>query len=307
MVNEEIRLKRLSFAKYLISIGNLNSENIIPFSAIAILNYHDAIEFLFELILEENGISSNKYKFMECFDEINNLIEKRNKSPSLLRVSLKKLRDIRANLKHKGYFPSENDIKEVKSLTNTLFIEICEKLYSYKYDDINLVHLLNDSKTKDYLLQINKTDDDKVVIKNLSLAFEYLLKDYENNKKTIYVKSPYQFLKKRPITAHDLKLNNKDPMKKFVDELNDNLFYLEENLKILAFGINFNEYAKFRNIVPDVTWFMSGVPMVNFRGNETINENELNFCLNFIIESALRMQQFDFEIPDNMGQFIWLR
>ena len=302
MVNEEIRLKRLSFAKYLVSIGNLNSEKVIPFSATAILNYHDAIEFLFELILEEKGISSNKNNFMECFDKINNIIEKDNKSPSLLRASLKKLKDIRGNLKHKCYFPSENDIQEAKYLTINLFNELCEKIYSLNYDEINLVYLLNDSKTKDYLLQINKRDDDKRIITNLSLAFEYLLKDYENTKRTLYVKSPYQFLKRKPKTSHDLKLDNKDSMKKFVDELNDNLLSLEENMKILAFGINYNEYAKFRTIVPDVTWFMSGEPMINFRGNETINENELNFCLNFIIESTLRLQQFDFEIPDNTGQ-----
>lgn len=37
MVNEEIRMRRLSFAKYLVSIGDLNSENVIPFSATSIL------------------------------------------------------------------------------------------------------------------------------------------------------------------------------------------------------------------------------------------------------------------------------
>ena len=64
------------------------------------------------------------------------------------------------------------------------------------------------------------------------------------------------------------------------------------------------EYAKFRSIVPDVTWYLGSMePEVNFRGDETINKNEMNFCLNFIIESALRLQQFDFEIPNNLGDF----
>jgi|GEM_PF-2733072 len=305
MVSEENRLKRLSFAKFLVSMGNLNSENVIPFSATAILNYHDAIEFLFDLILEEKGMSSNDFSFMTCFDKINKIIEDSDKTPSSLRGSLEKLKNRRVNLKHKGSFPSENDIQEAKSLTENLFNELCDKIYSLNYEEINLIYLLNDSKTKDYLLQINKTDDDKDIIKNLSLAFEFLLKNYENTKKTIYMKSPYQFLKRKPKTSSDLKLNSKDPMKKFVDELNDNLFSLEKNLKILAFGINFNQYAKFRSIVPDVIWFLgSREPEVMFRGDETINVNELNFCLNFIIESALRLQQFDFEIPNNMGQFL---
>lgn len=303
MVDEEIRLRRLSFAKYLISIGNLNSENVIPFSATAILNYHDAIEFLFDLILEEQGLSSNDFSFMGCFNKINEIIEKSNKNPSLLGGGLEKLKDRRKNLKHKGYFPSEYDIQEAKSLTINLFTELCDKVYSMKYDEINLVYLLNDSNTRDYLLQINKTDDDKMIITHLSLAFKYLLRDYENTKKTIHVKSPYQFLKRKPKTSYDLKLDKDYRMKKFVDELKDNLLSLEENLKILAFGINFNEYVKFRTIVPDATWYLGNKePTVNLRGDDTINENELNFCLNFIIESALRLQQFDFEIPNNLGQ-----
>ena len=185
MVNEEIKLKRLSFAKYLVSIGNLNSENVIPFSSTAILNYHDAIEFLFDLILEENGLSSNDLSFMGCFDKINEIIEENNKNPSLLRGGLEKLKDKRKNLKHKGYFPSENDIEEAKSLTNNLFIELCDKIYSLKYEEINLVHLLNDSKTKEYLLQINKNDDDTNIIRNLSLAFEFLLKNHAKHHRYI--------------------------------------------------------------------------------------------------------------------------
>ena len=76
---------------------------------------------------------------------------------------------------------------------------------------------------------------------------------------------------------------------------------LEKNLKIIAFGIDFNKYAKFRTIVPDVTCYVGGELEVNFKGEETINQNEINFCLNFIIEVALKLQQFDFEIPNNMG------
>lgn len=304
MVNEEIRMRRLSFAKYLVSIGDLNSENIIPFCATSILNYHDAIEFLFDLILEENGLSSNDFSFMQCFDKINEIIENNGKQPSSLRGGLEKLKDRRVNLKHKGYFPSESDIQEAKSLTQNLFNELCDKIYALNYDEINLVYLLNNSKTKDYLLKINKLDNDEITIKNLSLAFEFLLKNHENSKKTIITKSPYQFLRNKQKSSRELKLDNKDPMKKYVDDLNDNLISLEKNMKILAFGINFNKYAKFRYIVPDVTWFIGDMePEVNFRGGETINENEINFCMNFIIETALRLQQFDFEVPDNLGDF----
>lgn len=31
-----------------------------------------------------------------------------------------------------------------------------------------------------------------------------------------------------------------------------------------------------------------------------LNNNQIEFCKNFIIESALKLQQFDFEIPENL-------
>lgn len=56
MVSEEDRMRRLAFAKYLIEMGSINADNILPYSATALLNFHDALEFLFDLILDDNGI-----------------------------------------------------------------------------------------------------------------------------------------------------------------------------------------------------------------------------------------------------------
>ena len=62
MVSEEDRMRRLAFAKYLIEMGSINADNVLPYSATALLNFHDALEFLFDLILDENGIYLNQVK-----------------------------------------------------------------------------------------------------------------------------------------------------------------------------------------------------------------------------------------------------
>lgn len=53
MVSTQDRMRCLAFAKYLIEMGTINADNVLPYSAMAILNFHDAIEFLFDLILED--------------------------------------------------------------------------------------------------------------------------------------------------------------------------------------------------------------------------------------------------------------
>ena len=85
MISTENRMRRLAFAKYLIEMGTINADNVLPYSAMAILNFHDAIEFLFDLILEDNGSSANNFNFMGCFDEINRILKKIGKDQSSFR------------------------------------------------------------------------------------------------------------------------------------------------------------------------------------------------------------------------------
>lgn len=62
MVSEEDRMRRLAFAKYLIEMGSINADNVLPYSATALLNFHDALEFLFDLILDDNEYTLNQVK-----------------------------------------------------------------------------------------------------------------------------------------------------------------------------------------------------------------------------------------------------
>ena len=301
MVGEIIKLKRLSFAKYLITSGNFASENILPFSSTAILNYHDAIEILFDLILEDNGIRNKKLSFLEMFNKVNEILISEDEEPCMLKGSLDKLNQKRVLLKHKGLFPSESDIQEAKYVTTNLFIELCEKCLSINYNNIDLVHLLDDSKTKEYLLDINLDDECESIVGNLSLAFAYLIRNFEESKRTEFGKSPYSFLIKSQPRYDKLGINKREPIAKYAEATNINLQSIENNLKILALGIDFNKYAKFRLYIPTASWWPGGNRFeVNFRGDETIK-----FCKNFIIECALKLQQVNFEVPEEGGIKLW--
>lgn len=304
MIGTQDRMKRLAFAKYLIEMGTINADNVLPYSAMAILNFHDAIEFLFDLILEDNGSSANNFNFMACFDEINRILKESGKDQSSFRGSLKKLKDRRVILKHKGSFPSQNDISEAKYTTINLFKEFCLKFYNLNYEDIDLVELLEDSRTKDCLLNIRDCEDNNAIADNFALAFAYLLKDFENSKIINVYESPYQFTKNMSLGSTGGLLDEFDFLKDFIDTTNQNIESLDYNLKIIALGIDYNKYAKFKFLIPaDIRWAMSNDdPMIIFRYKPVkLNDNQIEFCKNFIIESALKLKQFDFEIPEDFA------
>lgn len=307
MISKEDRMRRLAFAKYLIETGSINADNVLPYSATALLNFHDALEFLFDIILEDNGIypkPGQEFYFMTMFNKCNNELKKKGLEKSSFGASLKKLKDRRGDFKHNSSFPSSQDISEARYIALNLFNEFCLKFYELSYDDIDLVDLLPDSRTKECLLNIKDCTENIEVIENLALAFAYLLKDFESTKNIPLSRSPYQLTKKRQLRASETGLDEIKPIRDYIETTNDNIEALEENLKIIAFGIDYNKYAQFKFLVPvNIYWILSSdEPRCTLR-NEPIelDNNQIEFCKNFIIESALKLQQFDFKIPEDFG------
>ena len=300
MVDLETKMRRLSLAKYLIEIGSVNSKNNLPFAVTSILNFHDAIEIILDLIIEDNGYKS-KHQFMELVNQVNEILTNNKKDTISQTGSLDKLNKKRASLKHNGSFPSEIDIQEAQIVTLGFFEEICEKYFEITPCDINLIYLLNDSNTKEYLLKVNPNDNMENIVSNLSIAFEYLLKAYDETKKTTLRKSPYQFLKKEQLSCKKLKIDKNNPLKKYIENTNANLKSIEENMKILALGLDFNKYAQFRLYVPKAKLVSPGEFEPEITGNESLTNNQIEFCINFIIECALKLYSVDFKVPEDWG------
>ena len=77
---------------------------------------------------------------------------------------------------------------------------------------------------------------------------------------------------------------------------------MQKAIKILAFGLDYRKYIKFRLLIPEPMWFGGDdMPKVHLSNNATIYQNDLDFCVGYLIECALKLQEFDFEIED--GRF----
>lgn len=288
-------IKRLAFAKYLIERGNQESVNSEPLSSIALLNYHDAMEFIFDLVLEDKGINTNKLTFMQYFDKVNEWLRTNGKDEISLRPSLVKLKDRRVNLKHKGLFPSKTDIEESKFTANNLFEELCKNVYGLDAQKISLVELIENQRVKAFIKEaINSYDSDqKKSIEKISLSFEFLLRDYEQSKRGFF-----DFGKDMTfLDSFSMGLNRRDKLSEFVDNVKESIEAMQKAVKTLAFGLDYKKYIKFGLLIPEPIWYIeSDMPKVSLSQNAKISKEDFNFCINFLIECALKLQEFDFEI-----------
>lgn len=301
-MNKKTIIQRLAFVKYLIHRGNTEATNSEPLSSIALLHYHNALELVFDLILEDKGINTNNLSFMQYFDKINKWLKDNGKTEISLRPSLVKLKDRRVNLKHKGLFPSKIDIEESKFTANNIFEELCKSVYDLNADEISLIELIENKRVKKLIKEAKQLydTDQRGSIEKISISFEYLLEDYEKSKRNSFFGSPFNFGKDMTIwnsllTEKELTGNK---MKKFVDTVIESIRSIQEAVKILAFGLDYKKYSKFRLLIPEPFRYREGnkPPMVLLEPDVKISKEDLDFCINYLIECSLKLQEFDFEI-----------
>lgn len=298
---EPTYLQRLSFIKYLFSIGLDQSRQAERVCATSILPFHDSIELFFRLSLEKLNISTGKEPaFMEHFDIIDNQLKDAKLSQ---KEGVRRLDKARGNLKHLGVTPSRGDIKSFRYITLAFFRENCPTIFRTNFDDISLLDMIEFERSRGLLKQA-KVDFDKgsvpEALKDLALSFEYLIRDYEESKKDKFHESPFFFGK--PTTQFDSfhlgRASEDAEFKHFVDKVAESLEAIQKAIKILSFGIDYNKYVKYRLVISSVHFAFSedGTPRFYFHGETILSKEDLKFCTDFIIESALKLQEFDYEV-----------
>lgn len=70
---------------------------------------------------------------------------------------------------------------------------------------------------------------------------------------------------------------------------------MQSALRVMAIGIDFRRYVRFKSFMPAVMQTLDGAFHVHDWPNEKRNAETIQFCIDFIIESAIRMSEFDYD------------
>jgi hypothetical protein len=299
-MDRKIALKRLSFIKYLFRQGNEQTELPEPLNTTAILSFHDAIELFLQLIAEDLNIKDSRI-FMEYWELLNPKLSSAKKPELTQKENMRKLSSARSNLKHHGHLISKLDVEKYKIHANDFFEDNCKNIFNIEVKDISLIELVSNKNTTN-LLSEAKTNFESGKIKdsveNLSNSFEYLIHDYEASKCGMFGESPFFF--GRSLTFLDsfsMDLDRLTKMADFVDNVKESIENIQKAMKILCFGIDYKHFVKFNLLVPRSIWIGGrGAPQAYAKKDAKLTKEEFEFCLNFIIETALKLQNFDFEI-----------
>jgi len=175
-------------------------------------------------------------------------------------------------------------------------------------DDISLIEFVNPESAREKLREAQgqiKGGDILAALDGVALAFTEMIADYENRKRDQYHSSPFYFgssmtflssfhmgFSSGSLSSPERKLGN------FIDKVKESIESMQDAIKMLALGIDYRKYSRFKMLTPHLTQVMSGDWVIGRRFEEAdkLSEEDARFCLDFTIESALALAEFDYTV-----------
>jgi len=300
----EDEMRRLAFARHLYNIGVEQSRRPQPFSAVAILHFHDAVELFLHMAAEHFGENTNNVQFMQYWDRIEPHLSGHRLAE---RESMRRLNMMRVNLKHHNNYPAPLSIEGSRASVTSFFEMNTPLVFDIEFTDVSMLNLVEYQETRarlevaERLMQERKVDE---AITESAVAFAALMDAIEAKLYKRYGRSPFSF--GSPVILGNLiggvpSAYSINPTPgRFAQELafqvHAELEKVQRAMKPLTMGLDYRRFARFQLLTPHV-W--KAIGRDEYMSDATTRDEpftleESRFCFDFVIESALHLQEFDF-------------
>lgn len=280
MTIDEITKKQLLKIKSLYNYGLSTLESSQQYKAFSILNFHDCVELLMILYAKSIDVKIDNIPFMGYWEEIKKKAEKDKNIVELEhKCQMRKLNEIRVNIKHKGIFPDSDEINDCQVYTKS-FLELhFEKCFGVNFNELSLVNLIEDEKLRKMLKDAEElilNDEYKESINLSEKAFTQLIDKYDKSK--LVFDSAHIYSEVSALLYED----------QYLSIINQRFETIFESIIILSHNINFKRFIIFKIIIDQSS------------KKESINKiSNANFCIQFVVDSYLKMQEYEFN-PDSL-------
>ncbi len=293
------RIMRLAYIKFLYQHGVELSNKMSPYNSTSALMFHDSIDLFLQLAAEVLNINTkDRTYFMDYINIINQKLAPKQLSQI---GSMKRLNDARVSLKHKGLLLHESVIESCRVNSKDFFIENTPIIFGFEFSDISLIDVIENDKIKKILKEVKQFSNNgqfKDALEHIAVSFNELISGYEKNRSSL-MESIFYF---DDLHESDFEFDT-NLFGNYIggfEKIFNTLKEMQYSLKLLSFNIDIRKYARFLHLTPhlnpgkeiydkySVYW--------DFTKDKNFTEEKVDFCINFIIESALNLQDFDFKI-----------
>lgn len=302
------KIERLTFVKYLLSQANIQKNLERPLSSSAILTIHDSIECFLQLCFEiKTGKPKlNSQNILDTYSEDINKVLSTEGKPQINKAYIKRINDLRNQLKHATIFVDHKQIPYLYTETELFLIDFTELIFDLSFDKISLVELIPNEIIKQFLQTAEKQIENNELqnaMWTIGKAF-YELKNYLTKVEGKYGEN---LLSKNLTINYLIKYESqfggyspdnvlKENLKEIAEDINRLQDELQNIKTVLSLSVDLKEYIYFEQHMPYVSKIIKGETgneeyWIHEEESKIIKEYKIEIvknCLNFVIELALQ-------------------
>jgi hypothetical protein len=269
-------IKRLAFAKHLPALAHRQSRLSGQTASASVLLFHDAVDLFAQAAADHLGIGrKSNAQFLDYWDIVALLTHKNE---------MMKLNTLRKNLKHHGVHPSLGDLEEMRVHVRGFLDVTAERIFGTKFSSISLIELVEPGAAREALTEavtFLEQGDTKKAIERIAVAHMELLGLAE-----IEVVRP-GFL------PHVQSPEGRE----IVRWAEGKLMALRESVFFLHYDLDPRDFRLLKSLSPHIVRVFSGALQIRDHGGRAPAEEEVERCLDFVVESAIRVAEYRSGFP----------
>jgi mRNA-degrading endonuclease HigB of HigAB toxin-antitoxin module len=211
---------------------------------------------------------------------------------------MEKFNRARVNLKHFGNLISRDDIAGHKFVVTSFFKFNTKTIFGLEFDNISLLEAVSSKKVKDILSESVKfisNGNKREALTKIAYAYEILFSEY------VVDHASYRRFWMRPndivhISSREFDYSVRQvlyDLAKAIIKSEEKIHKLTHSSKLSELGIDIASHSKFTKLTPIISIFghnNNEKYEANFMRSYDIEESEMKFCLDYVIECALMFQ-----------------
>jgi hypothetical protein len=292
-------MKRLTLIRHLFNLGVIQSHEPEPTSALALLQFHDAVEMFLLLACRRYGAkSTKKMEFLQYFDLLSGTGVQLTQFPGM-----RTLNSARVALKHEAIIASTLEIEGIRATTTNFFLENTEKVFGVSFEKISLASLINDPdilqhviSAEEWISQNNLRD----TLASLQCAFTLSLRKYELNAKDNSHQIFGYTLRgsvRRYLSpflpsnlARGLTGEAASAAKDIANAVQNMASAYGDAILVIGYGLDFHTYLLFKANAPVAHEMADGDIHIEFLNKPTEDLKLVKKCLDFVVDTAIRLK-----------------
>ncbi len=288
-------MRRLGIIRYIHTNAVMESRKAGHPKLTAILGFHDAVEmFLVTMCDHLSAKTTPNIKFDEYFK----VLSEPPAGKTLLHASqASRLNKIRVSLKHHCILPTESDIDDMRAASTSFLEDNCKAILAVDFATVSMIDQVADEEVRKYLNDagiLRDANDLREASYRVAVAFRKLLL---NRHKKVWGNNdvnPFSF--GGQIELFDVpQLVEGFQQSDFYYKVQGAIDSLQEAVTVLALGIDYHAFAKFRYLIP--------VAIPHSKGKEEgynyqirskappLSTETIRFGIDFVVETALHLQR----------------